>query len=184
MIKSQNLKFKNYQAGFSLIETTVSIMVFSIVVVLIGSIFARALELERRTVWSQRVQENSTLILESMAKEIRVSQVISADSTNCSATSLVLNHPTACSGSACNVTYALSGTNIQRQAAFSSFVNSLDVQITRLNFCITGSGDTDKKPEKVTILMSIRSVNGSPPVSVNLETSVTSRDITSELLNL
>ena len=186
MIKTQNSKFKikNFSAGFSLIEVTVSVMVFSIVMVLVSAIFTRAVELERRTVWSQRVQENSTLILETIAKEVRVSEVISSNSPTCSATSLIINHPTACNGSPCNVTYSLSGTNVQRQAGFTSFVNSSDILVTRFNFCITGTGTNDDESAKVTILMTVQSLGGSPPVKTNVQTSVISRDITSELQNL
>ncbi len=173
-------------AGFTLIEVTVAILVFSIMIVLVASIFARAIELERRTVWFQRVQENATLALESMAKEIRVSD-IQNQNNNCTTdlplTTLTMNHPTACGGSACNVVYSLSGTNIQRQAVFASFINSTDVQFTNLRFCITGSGTNDDQSPKVTILTSIRSTKGFPPSRVDLQTTITSRDITTELQN-
>lgn len=168
--------YSNNQDGFTLIEVTVTIMVFSIMVVLIGLIFARAVELERRTVWSQRVQENATLVLESMAKEIRVSDIVNQDSADCAATTLNMVHPT--NGA---VSYTLSGTNVIRQAAFASIINSSDVQFTRLNFCITGSGANDNMSPRVTILMSLRSVRGTPPSSVNLQTTITSRAIRSEL---
>lgn len=180
-----NFKFSKSE-GFTLIEITVTIMVFSIIVVLVSSIFVRAIEIERRTVWSQRVQENATLVIESMAKEIRVSAIVNQDTPNCTtpASTLTMNHPTACGGSPCDITYTLSGTNVLRQTvSFSSFVNSTDVQFTRLNFCITGSGINDDQSPKVTILTSIRSTKGFPPSRVDLQTTVTSRDITTELQN-
>ena len=164
--------------GFTLIEVTVTIMVFSIMVVLIGSIFARAVELERRTVWSQRVQENATLVLESMAKEIRVSDIVNQDSSDCTATTLNITHPV--NGA---ISYTMSGNNILRQGAFASIINSSEVQFTRLNFCVTGSGASDNMSPKVTILMSLQSVRGTPPSSVNLQTTVTSRAIRSEFEN-
>ncbi|MDP3696478.1 MAG: prepilin-type N-terminal cleavage/methylation domain-containing protein [Candidatus Taylorbacteria bacterium] len=193
-LKAESIKIAKgsrlLSAGFTLIEVTVTIMVFTIMMILVSSIFARAIEIERRVVWSQRVQENATLVLESMAKEIRVSEIVNQDTPNCTvpATTLTMNHPTACGGSPCNVTYTLTGNNVQRQVDlvgtdFISFVNSTDVQFTRLNFCITGSGINDDQSPKVTILTSLKSTKGSPPSSVNLQTSVTSRDITTELQN-
>lgn len=174
------------QTGFTLIEVTVTIMVFSIMMVLVGSIFARAIELERRTVWSQRVQENATLVLESMTKEVRVSIIANQDTPNCTtpATTLTMNHPTACGGSSCNIIYSLNGNNIQKQVgSTSSIINSSDVQATRFNFCITGTGTDDDQSPRVTILMTLRSVKGSPPSNVNLQTTITLRDITTELQN-
>lgn len=174
-----NKFFKN-EAGFTLIEVTVTILVFSIMMTLVAGIFVKAVELERRTVWSQRVQENSTLIIESMAREIRVSNITSGDSVNCSATTLSMVHPVYG-----NITYSLQGQNIQKQVgSVNGLINSSDVQIANLKFCITGSGANDDQPSKITILVSIKSSKGSPPVSANLETTVTSRDITSELTNL
>ncbi len=174
----------NNQKGFTLIETTVTLLVFTISMVLVTAIFARAVEIERRVVWSQRVQENSTLIFEAMAKEIRVSKIVDQNALppNCAPT-LTMSHPIACNGSPCNITYSLNGTYLLKHMGYDSFVNSSDVKITSLRFCITGSGDNDNRSPKVTILMSLQSTGGSPPISADLETTVVSRDVNSELQN-
>jgi len=187
--KMRNFKFKilncklSKSEGFTLIEVTVTILVFSIIAILISSIFVRAIELERRTVLAQRLQENATLVLESMAKELRVSGITGPDSANCTATTLTMSHPTACNESPCNVTYSLNAGNIQRQATFTSIVNSSEVEFTRFNFCITGSNFNDDQSPKVTILLSLRTKKGSPPLDVDLQTTVTSREIRTELQN-
>lgn len=173
------IKNKNLNRGFTLIETLITIMVASIMMTLVSSIFGRAIALERRTVWSQRVQENSSLVLESMAREIRVSAIANQDSLNCLATSLNLVHPV--DG---NISYSLQSGGIQKQVgSIIGIITSSDVQITRLNFCITGSGIADDQSPKVTIIMSIQSLNGSPAVHADLVTTVVSRNITSELTN-
>lgn len=172
---------RNLSAGFTLIEAIMAIFVFSILSVIIASIFARAISIERRTVSSQRVQENALLFLESIAKEIRVSNFSSVANQDspCDATTLTMVHPV--SG---NVTYSLSGTNILRQANFASFVNSSDVEFTRLKFCIVGSGPNDNQPVRITILVSLRSKGGTEQVSADLQTTVISRDVLTELQNL
>ena len=162
-------------AGFTVIEIVVAIMIFSIIMVLVISIFARAMILQRRIVGAQRVQENSTLVLESMAKEIRVSTIQNQDSLNCTATTITMNHPVYG-----NITYSLVGGNILRQSSFTGIVNSTDVTFTKLNFCITGSGSTDQQSPKITVLLSLKNTTGEV-TTANLETTVTSRDISSEL---
>lgn len=165
--------------GFTLIETLITLMVVSIMMTLIGSIFGQSLALERRVVWAQKVQENSTFLLEAMAREIRVSAIANQDSIDCFATSLNMVHPVIG-----NISYSLQGGNIQKQVGSATTnINSYDVQITRLKFCITGSGTNDNQSPKVTIIMSMKNLNGTPAVSVDVETTVISRDISTEILN-
>ena len=86
-------KTRNCSAGFTLIEMVITILVFSILVVTIVGIFIQAVRIERRAVLAQQIQENATYVLESMAKEIRVSEIVDQDSPNCVATEITLNHP-------------------------------------------------------------------------------------------
>ena len=171
------LKSKKIYSGFTLIELLVTIAVFSLMMVIVVSIFARAVAIERRIVAAQKIQENAMLIIETMAKEIRVSTISNQNSLNCTAASLTMLHPVYGT-----IIYSLVGGNINRQASFSSFVNSSDVRFTRMNFCITGSGNNDSRSPKVTIIVSVESVKGYP-ITTNLQTTVTSREIASELEN-
>ena len=79
-------------AGFTLIETLVSIFVFSILAIIFTGIFAQAVQIQAGSFNAQRTVENSLLILESIARDIRVSQICPAGS-NCSLNRLDTAHP-------------------------------------------------------------------------------------------
>ena len=171
--------FKADNRGFTIVEIVVTIFIFSIMVVLVTSIFARAIALERRIVAAQRVQENATFLMESMAKEIRVSAIVNQDATTCTATTLTLNHPVYGT-----IIYSLDiSGNIQRQATLTEIVSSSDVQFTRMRFCIFGSSPIDQMTPRVTIIFSLKNRVGSANIVADLQTTVVSRDITSELQN-
>jgi prepilin-type N-terminal cleavage/methylation domain-containing protein len=167
------------QAGFTIIEILVTIFVFSVLITVVIAIFVRATALERRIVSVQRIQENAMFIIESMAKEIRVSDIGNQDSPTCTATTLTMIHPIYGT-----ITYSRDvNGNIQRQAGgLTRILSSSDVQFTRMNFCISGSGLTDQLSPRVTILLSLRNRTG-VIVSADLQTTITSRNITSELEN-
>ncbi|OGN09468.1 MAG: hypothetical protein A3C61_01705 [Candidatus Yanofskybacteria bacterium RIFCSPHIGHO2_02_FULL_39_10] len=174
-------KTRNCSAGFTLIEMVITILVFSILVVTIVGIFIQAVRIERRAVLAQQIQENAMYVLESMAKEIRVSEIVDQDSPNCVATDITLDHPI--NGT---IIYGLSSDglgNIERQDGSMTVLNSSVTQFTRFNFCVTGSGTSDNKSAKVTILMSLKNRAGPEQLSVNLQTTVVSRDITTEFQN-
>lgn len=166
------------QTGFTVIEAVVAIMVFSIAAILVAAIFSRAITLERRVVSTQKVQENAMFVLESMAREIRVSSIVNQDSPNCTVDTLTINHPI--HGV---IIYSLSEGNIQRTTNISGFLNSSDIQFTNLKFCVTGSVAGDDQSPKVTILTSLSNKVGIQPVSVNLQTTVTLRDVIDEFEN-
>jgi prepilin-type N-terminal cleavage/methylation domain-containing protein len=167
--------------GFTMIELIVTVAVFSMTAVLIVSIFARAMSVQRRATSAEKLQANGTFIIESIAKEIRVSNIENQDSANCTATSLSMTHPY--QGT---TTYSLINGNVYKSitipATFNSIVNSTEVTITRLNFCITGSGLADNQPPKVTILIALENSFGQI-LHFDFQTTVVSRDITSELQN-
>jgi len=132
--------------GFTLVETISTLVVFSIIVLEIGGIFIQILSLERRSFASQKIQENTMSILESMAREIRVSQITGPDSLDCSKTNLSISHPV--SGP---ITYSLSSGVVQKTISGVTIpLNSSDVEFTKFNFCVKGSGIDDQQA-RVTI---------------------------------
>ena len=179
---TENYKIENCNAGFTLIEMLVTVLVFSMLVIIITGIFAQAVRVERQAVLSQRIQENAMYVLESMAKEIRVSDIIDQDSPNCAAAPLdhiTINHPV--NGV---ITYRLNSSgNIERQSSSTTIVNSSVTQFTRFNFCITGSGINDNQSAKVTTLISIKNREGVGQISINLQTTVVSRNVVTEFQN-
>src|SRR3990167_2313335 len=80
-------------AGFTIIEVLVSAFVFSIIAIVVGGLFVQILASERRAFACQKIQENGLFIMELMSREIRVSQIENQNSSNCSATTLTIQHP-------------------------------------------------------------------------------------------
>ncbi len=158
--------------GFTTVELLVTLLVFSISAILIAGILARALNLNRRFSVTQTIQENALFVLEYMAREIRVSSIVNQNS-NCTATSLNLDHPT--NGS---VSYALSnGTVVRTVGGRAGNLNSDTVEFSRLVYCISGSALGDNLPTRVTIVATIRDRSANPLASVNLQTTIDSRDL-------
>lgn len=160
-------------AGFTLVETLTTVTIFSLVVVIFGAVFAQAINIQRRAFNMQQVSENAQFVLESMAKEIRYSQIAGA-SNNCpsgSTTSLSIIHPV--NGA---VTYALSGTAIQRTVGGNqTLVSSNTVEFVSLRFCLQGIEGGDQRQPRVTILAKARSRNALQQETIDLQTTVSQR---------
>lgn len=165
---------KKSNSGFTLIETTLVILLFSAIMVLMGSAFMGSLNLQRRAFNIQQAEENANFVLEAMAKEIRVSQISGPDTTNCPsapATILRITHPV--NGS---VTYSLSGGAIHRNVnGTDSVMSSNAVQFTNLMFCISGTPIDDRQQPRVTIVASIKSVKTGQQASIDIQTTVSQR---------
>ncbi|HEY4506549.1 MAG TPA: type II secretion system protein [Candidatus Paceibacterota bacterium] len=159
--------------GFTLVETLLVIFVFSVIMVLMGGVFVSSLNLQRRAFNLQKTEDNAAFILESMAKEVRVSQITSGV-TNCPsapALSLSLNHPI--NGS---ITYSLSGNAIHRNAGGSdTIVSSNTVEFTNIKFCITGNAVNDDRQPRVIVFGSVRSSKTKQQAVINFQTTLSQR---------
>ncbi len=172
------------QSGFSLIEVLVAATIFTFVVTGVSGLFMHTLNLQRRATGLQKIQESALYVLESIAREVRVSIITSGD-TDCTppdpATThtLALLHPV--NGT---VTYAYdnaSGTGIISRNGQP--ITSSNVDIAAMAFCVSGSG-ADGQQSRVTIPMTIRSVDKktTSQESVSLQTTVVSRDLSTDPL--
>ncbi|MEK7151651.1 MAG: type II secretion system protein [Patescibacteria group bacterium] len=172
-----NLKSKPYilsvNSGFTLVETLVVVFVFSIIMVLVGSIFTNSLNIQRKAFNIQQAEEGTGFILESMAKEIRVSRIVNSD-TNCpSAPTGVLNITHPVNG---NVSYFLSGTAIHRSAnGIDTVISSNATEFTRLQFCILGTPIDDKRQPRVTVIGSVRSTKTKQQSVIDFQTTLSQR---------
>lgn len=163
--------------GFTLVELLVSLVIFSLIVIIVSTIYMSAVYWERRVVATEKIEENAVLIIETMGREIRVSSISGPDTSECTATTLTITHPIYGI-----VTYSLNSEgNILRQTSSTVNVSSSNVKFTRMRFCIIGSGSNDDLPFKVTILLSLENKVGAQVGPVDIQTTVTSRDIRSEL---
>ena len=178
--KFKILNFKKSQEGFTIVEVIVTSFVFSIIALAVSAIFVQTLSLQRRASTSQKIQDNAIFVLESMSRDIRVSRVVDQESPNCTANTLTIIHPV--KG---DVVFRLNNGAIEKSQAGGPFVaiSGSDVRFTRFNFCVTGSTFTDNRTPRIAILTTIENVSGREVLEVNLQTTVSSRDVSAEFQN-
>ncbi|MEK7138765.1 MAG: prepilin-type N-terminal cleavage/methylation domain-containing protein [Patescibacteria group bacterium] len=178
MSKYRNIEILKNQKGFTLVETIVTTFVFSVMSIIVATNFVDILGLQRRSFDAQLIQEESLFAIESMAREIRVSQVQGSDSTNCSLTTLTITHPV--NGS---ITYSVNNGIINKTTGGNTFpITSSKANFSRLNFCVNGTGVNDTQP-RATIIASVKTANSQNGLQFDIQTTISSRDTSEELLN-
>lgn len=168
--KTQNQK----HAGFTLVEILTTFIVFSFIMVIFSAIFLGSSRLQKGAFNIQQAEENANYILESMAKEIRVSNISGPDTTNCPSSpagTLSMVHPV--NG---NITYSLDGTSVRRTVnGTDTTISSNTVDFTRLQFCVLGTVAGDNKQTRVTIMASVKSKATQQQASIDVQTTVSQR---------
>lgn len=175
--------------GFSLIELLVAATIFSFIAAATTTLFVQALDLQRRATGIQKITENVQFALESIAREVRVSTILSGD-TACDppgieSRSMTIEHPV--NG---EVTYRYVRNDqigmLTRQVFGEGerAITSDDVNVTAFAFCVQGSGPDDIQA-RVTIPLTIETVGGRPTTraEASLQTTVVSRDLVTDLTN-
>ncbi len=167
---SENKKAKkntfhiHHQKGFTLIELLVAISVFSLLILLLIGVSVNQIKNSRRSLAVQEVEENARFILESMIKEIRMSQINSSDGE-----SQILNIDHPING---DVTYEFDeeAGAIKRQG---KILNSTDLEISGF-FSVQKL--TNYQP-RVTIVMRIKKkgVSGVEQKEIDIQNTVSSR---------
>lgn len=163
--------------GFTLVELLVAIVIFSFVLIMVSSVFVHSLDLQRRAFNLQQAEENAAFVMEFMAKELRVSEIVvpSIDSTCPSSPdqSLTLDHP-----DAGTVKYYLSGSNVIREVnGVPGVINSNTVRFERLDFCVRGIAVGDNKQPRVTVNATINSTKTLEQASVTIQTTLSLREL-------
>ena len=166
-----------------MIEMITAVFVFSIIMVTTGTIFVHALGLQRRGFGAQKIQENGLFVLETMAREIRVSTIQSIDNdcnTGSLTSTLSITHPV--NGA---IQYTLNGGVVIRTVSgLPTKISTDDVQFVKLYFCIQGSGIDDQQT-RVAILATVENISTTPQdkVSMTIQTMVSSREVSTEFQN-
>lgn len=167
----------NPNSGFTLVEALASLLIFTVLIVAVSSLFIQIINLQRRALNMQRVDENASFILETMAKEIRVSEVTSANS-NCPSLpdySLVIDHPV---NGLITYDYDQSGKNLLRITSTNGsgdVINSALVSVISANFCVSGRG-SGLQP-RVTLWFTLQSGAGNNQITRTIQTTVSQRII-------
>ncbi|MBI4811993.1 prepilin-type N-terminal cleavage/methylation domain-containing protein [Candidatus Falkowbacteria bacterium] len=168
-------KQKNAQipVGFTLIELLVALAVFTIACSIIAGIFVSIVNSQRKIVGLANVQASASFILESIAKEIRMSVINSSLSTDSPISTLI-----ATNSRGENVTYEFvsANKNLTRKVDSnpSQAVNPDDISLTG-SFYIQKTSFPVRT--KVTIFLRAESkgIKSTQKAAMDLETSVTPR---------
>jgi hypothetical protein len=162
----------------------VAATVFSFIIISVSGLYTRVIGLQRRAIGAARVQENALFVIETVAREVRVSRIPSGD-TDCSVApdpvttrTITLEHPI--EGT---VTYDYDASNgvIRRNG---EELTTPEVRVTAFAFCVSHSAGDDLQA-RVTMPLTIENIAANPAnrVSVNLQTTVVSRDLITDLSN-
>ena len=166
--------------GFSLIEMLVATSIFMIIMIVVSGIYIRVLDLQRRAQGAARVQENILFVVETLSREIRVSQIVTADDASCTTSSIELSHPV--NGT---VEYQLAGGIIQRKQGIGAFedLTSSEVEFTSFNLCIKGQGGDDIQARVTVLLTAESAASARHRVPFTIQTTIASRDLFVDLTN-
>jgi len=164
------------RGGFTLIELLVAMTIFLTVVTVSTEIFMMSMGGAKRLFGRQDTLDSARYIMESMAKEIRMSTVLTgANSPNGSLT-LDIRNPKLRPQ---DIHYVFSGSTLTRRQGGGAAVqlNPAEVQINKGSFIVNKLGTTLQQP-RVTIIMTVTNVTTVPAqvVQINLQTTISSRE--------
>ncbi len=173
--------------GFSLIELLVAATVFTFVMTGVSTLFIAAMDIQRRATGIQKIDENVQFIIESISREVRVSTINTAlmGDTNCNpvdpvtTAKLDIVHPV---NGQVEYQYLKDPSGYGAIYRNGQRLTTTDVDFKSFAFCVSGSG-TDGKQTRVTMPMTVQATAGRPStrVTVQLQTTVVSRDLTTDL---
>lgn len=185
--KSQKPKTQNLKptSGFTLAELLVAIGLFSVVVTIAMGGLVQAMRTQHQVAALIAADNNASLALEQMAREVRTGYSFCHQDSNCY---------TPPDGDGFMTTSALDFTNAEGQAVVYSLadgileksvkggasqqITSRSVIIKYLTFILHGNLPDDGWPPRITILMGVSTpVTGVSGSVVNLETTVSARQI-------
>lgn len=147
-------------------ELLVSVTIFAIVITIASSIYITTIGSQRRAFGRQNVLDSSRFALESMARAIRQSDVVSA-----TANTLDINHP-----DKGTIQYSLSSGQIMESGGA---LTANDVTVSSLTFLTDGLAGNDNEQPRVTIVLTISSKNVkvTEQSSMTIQTTITPRNL-------
>lgn len=166
--------------GFTIIEILVAGLIFSMIAVMVGSIFSQVVYLQRRVFSAQEIQENAFYVVETLSRDIRESRVCTIGTcTTGPQTYLQIAHPRRG-----NIAYAFDevrGVITKTEGGSTVDITSSNVNFTRFNFYVYHQG-IDNMQSKVVMVISVSNRLG-PSVIIDSQATVISRDFSDEFLN-
>lgn len=163
------MKILKNKRGFTMVELLVAMTLFIVFIVIASGSFIRALRTQRTIVALIAANDNASLGLEQMAREIRTGASFSTTNGN------DLDFINAYN---IEVTYRLNNDTIERGEGGTNFqpITATNVRINSLNFYLLGNLAGDNYPPRITV-----SVNVSPniaavqDISTDFQTTISAR---------
>ncbi len=165
----------NRKNGFTIVELLVAMAIFIAAVSIASAGFARALRSQKAVVALMAANDNASLSIEQMAREIRTGYNFCAGGLSCSASEL-----TFVNANNYVVTYRWNAADaaIERgleNANFQKFTAD-NVRVVNLRFAVSGNQTGDGAPPRVTVIMGVGAKSqGVENVVVNVQTTVSAR---------
>jgi len=161
--------FKN-KRGFTMVELLVAMTLFIIFIMIASGSFIRALRTQRAIVALIAANDNASLSIEQMAREVRTGASFS--STNGNDLDFINAYNI-------EVTYRLNNNTIERGEGGANFkpITAANVKINSLSFYLRGNLAGDNYPPRITISLNVSPSNilNIQNISTNFETTVSAR---------
>jgi len=156
------------QEGFTLIELMVSSAIFVVLISVASGTFISALRTQRIVTDLSESMNNVSFVIEQIAREIRVGFEFSGGGKRLQFTN----------SDGVLIEYRHLDKGIQRRENSEGWetITSPDVEVGDLRFLLRGEESGDGEPPRVTITMSVVGEKG---IEVNLQTTVSSRNLDS-----
>ncbi|MGB9609090.1 MAG: PulJ/GspJ family protein [Minisyncoccia bacterium] len=172
------MKLLKTNKGFTLIELLVAIASFIVIISIAIGGFSGALRSQRQAIALMNVNNNISIVLEQMAREIRTGSdfnvCINGNVINpCSSNTLSFTN-----AYGQNVTYRLNNNAIEKNIDNNGFrrITASNVVVKYLNFYYSGTNPGDNKQSRITISLGISSTdNSASGITVNLQTTISPR---------
>jgi prepilin-type N-terminal cleavage/methylation domain-containing protein len=168
-LKTKNLKLKT--KGFTLIELLVAMSLFVVITSIATGNFIRSLRTQRATTGMMAINDNASLTLEQMMREIRTGSNFTTTGDS------QLNFTNAAGQM---VIYKLENEAIKRGVGVVAPepITAANVKIRMLKFSLMGQNPGDGMPPRITISMSVGSnYRDLENVVTNIQTTVSARNI-------
>ncbi len=160
--RNPKLEIRTARGGFTIIELMVAMSLFVIVVGIASGTFVRSLRTQRQVVALMAANDNASLTLEQMTREIRTGTAFSSGGGRLSFT----NYDNE------SVEYALVDGELERNGRP---LTSRNVLVTYLSFVLRGADVGDGVSTRITIRMGVSGRGAMETFVTRLQTTVSSR---------
>lgn len=183
-------KLKNKNKGFTLVETLVTMLIFTLVLETAIAILVSAIRLQKYNLAYFKITDQTSYALEYMSRQVRMAQRDSSgDCTNTPNSrfektqipgTLIDGLMFRDSGSVCKGFFLEAGR--VKEYDFSRVPQILeltpdDIEISLLNFGVSGASGADAIQPRVTISMKVKGKNPGAQPTANIQTTISARNL-------